>query len=307
MRYRLGRSHQDIVYRQLGDEPSDEDPRVAVFGEAIEAIRVVQLLNDDEPLLVRCRSNPTPHVVDDNCRDIYEAPAVEPVSVPPPAERACCVDAEQGPDAYGTLLHTLGCANRCGVETTWYPPSAPLHGSTYPCGATAGHEGDHWAPPPLRTPLVADEPAPVPPPVDALLNLVDELYQADEAAAIDVARGNIVMAARDLWRAGVAEGRRQAAGPVLAEVVAERLRQDARWGEQNHPDGTNLDNAAWRDYSRRLTQRAADEGRVTWAHILQEEFVEALAEVEPARIRAELIQTAAVAVAWVQAIDRRQP
>lgn len=48
MKYRLGRSHQDIVYRQLGDEPRDEDPRVAVFTEAIDAIRVVQLLNGDE-------------------------------------------------------------------------------------------------------------------------------------------------------------------------------------------------------------------------------------------------------------------
>jgi hypothetical protein len=50
----------------------------------------------------------------------------------------------------------------------------------------------------------------VPHPVDALLNLVDELHLAvrdDEAATIDVARGNIVMAARDLFAAGVAEGR----------------------------------------------------------------------------------------------------
>jgi hypothetical protein len=94
---------------------------------------------------------------------------------------------------------------------------------------------------------------------------------------------------------------------VLGEVAVERARQDARWGEQSHADGTNLDNAEWRDHSRDLTQRAADEGRVTWAHILQEEFVEALAEVEPARIRAELIQVAAVAVAWAEAIDRRTP
>lgn len=25
---------------------------------------------------------------------------------------------------------------------------------------------------------------------------------------------------------------------VLAEVLAERARQDAKWGEQNHPNGT---------------------------------------------------------------------
>jgi hypothetical protein len=127
-----------------------------------------------------------------------------------------------------------------------------------------------------------------------------------------------------IYDEGTREGRRQATeerarqhadgpdaalarlvGPVLIQVAAERMRQDARWGEQNHPDGTNLNNAEWRDHSRDLTEVAAKQGRVTWAHILQEEFVETLAEVEPGRIRAELIQTAAVAVAWIQAIDRR--
>jgi hypothetical protein len=48
VRYRLGRSHSDIVYRQLGDEPDDEDPRVAVFTEAVDAIAVVALLNGEE-------------------------------------------------------------------------------------------------------------------------------------------------------------------------------------------------------------------------------------------------------------------
>jgi hypothetical protein len=47
VRYRLGRSHSDIVYRQLNNEPSDEDPRVAVFTEAVDAIAVVALLNGD--------------------------------------------------------------------------------------------------------------------------------------------------------------------------------------------------------------------------------------------------------------------
>ena len=32
----------------------------------------------------------------------------------------------------------------------------------------------------------------------------------------------------------------------------------------------------------------------------------ALAEVEPAKLREELIQVAAVAVAWIEAIDRRE-
>lgn len=93
---------------------------------------------------------------------------------------------------------------------------------------------------------------------------------------------------------------------VLGEVAAERARQDAKWGDQRtHADGTNLANAGWREHSRELCERAAAEGRLTWAHILQEEFTEAMAEVDPARLRAELVQVAAVAAVWIEAIDRR--
>jgi hypothetical protein len=89
------------------------------------------------------------------------------------------------------------------------------------------------------------------------------------------------------------------------DVQAERARQLDKWGDQRHPDGTNLDNSGWRDHARKICQQAAAEGRVTWAHILQEEFVEALAEVEPEPLRAELIQIAAVCAAWIYDIDRR--
>jgi hypothetical protein len=92
---------------------------------------------------------------------------------------------------------------------------------------------------------------------------------------------------------------------VLHEIARERSRQDAKWGEQDHSDGTNLANDSWRDHSRSLTNRAAAENRLTWAHVLQEEFTEAMAEVDPAALRAELVQVAAVATAWIEAIDRR--
>lgn len=110
---------------------------------------------------------------------------------------------------------------------------------------------------------------------------------------------------------------------VLMAVMAERERQDAKWGEQNHPDGTGgwcvLDGGALlrapltggdRRYEAEEAQAdcdlAAREGRLTWRHILLEEVYEALAEDDPARLRAELVQVAAVASAWVEAIDRRQ-
>ena len=104
---------------------------------------------------------------------------------------------------------------------------------------------------------------------------------------------------------------------VIAEVRAERRRQDAKWGEQNHPDGTgrapHAENWGVADGSSgyirdRLTQRCQarfEIGVGAWLDILAEEVAEAFAEDDPALLRAELIQVAAVAVSWVEAIDRR--
>ena len=73
---------------------------------------------------------------------------------------------------------------------------------------------------------------------------------------------------------------------ALADMVRERERQDQKWGVQDHSD-----------------QR--------WLAILVEELGEAAAEVithpgySERRLKWELIQVAAVAVAWVESIDRR--
>lgn len=92
---------------------------------------------------------------------------------------------------------------------------------------------------------------------------------------------------------------------VLSEVLAERIRQDGQFGEQNHPDGTSSDPTSrlMAESARALCQFAGS--GVTWRRILDEEFREALAEEDPAKLRAELVQVAAVAVAWIEAIDRR--
>ena len=98
--------------------------------------------------------------------------------------------------------------------------------------------------------------------------------------------------------------------PVQREVMQERDRQDAKWGQQNHPDGSGDEpgsrlRALQADHAREVCQKHAAEGTVTWLDILREELAEAFAESDPAKLRAELIQVAAVAVAWVEAIDRR--
>lgn len=112
---------------------------------------------------------------------------------------------------------------------------------------------------------------------------------------------------------------------VAADVAAERARQDAKWGEQNHMDGTGP--VSMPLYSSTATGIADDDdatyirdvmtGRTewrfsgdgdrpgTWADILLEEVFEALAEAEPQRLYDELIQVAAVAQQWAEAIKRR--
>ncbi|MEV5770115.1 hypothetical protein AB0L49_02425 [Streptomyces antimycoticus] len=115
---------------------------------------------------------------------------------------------------------------------------------------------------------------------------------------------------------------------VLDEVHAERCRQNEKWGEQNHPDVDPRDIPyvthsyyasradIWRQVNEERTKPSRSLGRCTghpegphphtaWDGVLLEEAYEALAEEDPARLRAELIQVAAVAVAWVEAIDRR--
>ena len=117
-------------------------------------------------------------------------------------------------------------------------------------------------------------------------------------------------------------GPMSATDDVLTEVAAERLRQDARWGEQNHPDGTSRSLAIEiisalpesngfahtlpSERARRLNQEAIQAGRLTWALILLEEVLEALEERDVERLREELIQVAAVCVSWVECISRRE-
>lgn len=76
---------------------------------------------------------------------------------------------------------------------------------------------------------------------------------------------------------------------VLADVLAERIRQDDQWGEQNHADH--------------------------WWHLILTEEVGEVAQAVlhdwfggPAEdtVREELVQVAAVALSWLEAIDRRR-
>ncbi|MEV5942716.1 hypothetical protein [Streptomyces sp. NPDC051994] len=93
----------------------------------------------------------------------------------------------------------------------------------------------------------------------------------------------------------------------FAEAVdAERQAQLAKWGEQQHSNGTGgaLDRRAVSS-ARAACEYAADRGVVTWRDILGEEVAEAFAESDPAALRAELVQVAAVCAAWISDLDQR--
>lgn len=93
---------------------------------------------------------------------------------------------------------------------------------------------------------------------------------------------------------------------ILSEVAQECDRQDEKWGEQNHPDGTGgITSVVLANNAKAFTDRAGESGDLTWRDILNEEVLEAFAEDNPVKLRAELIQVAAVATHWAEAIDRR--
>ncbi|MFZ3558139.1 hypothetical protein [Streptomyces sp. BH055] len=114
------------------------------------------------------------------------------------------------------------------------------------------------------------------------------------------------------------------------EVDAERQRQLQKFGEQHHPDieardipivthhyyasradiwkQVNAERATPAIGGRCVTCPGNADGphtHIAWDGILLEEVYEALAESDPAKLRAELIQTAAVCAAWVADIDSR--
>lgn len=103
---------------------------------------------------------------------------------------------------------------------------------------------------------------------------------------------------------------------VLEEVLQERMKQHAKWGEQNLPDGTgpnyllfgrtetDATNLTLRNAAIRVTDSRSMMGILSYSDILLEEVFEAISETDQKLLRAELIQCAAVAVQWVEKIDR---
>lgn len=96
---------------------------------------------------------------------------------------------------------------------------------------------------------------------------------------------------------------------TVNEVLAENAFQDTKWGPARQmPNGTGRQySSELADYYKEETNRAFAEGTGTWRHILEEEFYEAMAETNPKRLIAELLQVAAVCVAWIVSLKLQRP
>jgi len=107
---------------------------------------------------------------------------------------------------------------------------------------------------------------------------------------------------------------------VAKEIAFERGRQDEKWGAQNHrsfiktvrgfpeAEARKIIAAEYgiptEEKAKAACDQAMKDGKCTWMHILVEEVCEVGAAFKnPVALRKELIQVAAVAAAWAQAID----
>lgn len=122
----------------------------------------------------------------------------------------------------------------------------------------------------------------------------------------------------------------QASLRVIELVLRERERQRAKWGDDPHPDvgqawwlqrQSRTGPLTWTDELRAMVEAGeASDGGAGWLEILFEEVGEARDAAEMlapadegaasrarrrALLRAELVQVAAVAVAWVEDLERR--
>jgi hypothetical protein len=100
---------------------------------------------------------------------------------------------------------------------------------------------------------------------------------------------------------------------ILEEVRAERARQDAKWGEQNwcslrtptYSVSSNLEyGIISEERAKEICQTRFKNGVGCWADIFIEEVAESINTSNIQDLRMELIQTIAVACAWVESIDR---
>lgn len=96
---------------------------------------------------------------------------------------------------------------------------------------------------------------------------------------------------------------------IAIEVVREMQEAVSKHGAQLdlpmfHPFGHDMPTGA---LAKIVCQRRSGHGEVTWGDIFLEEAAEAFDEIDDmTALRAELIQVAAMAMAWIRALDHQQ-
>jgi len=109
---------------------------------------------------------------------------------------------------------------------------------------------------------------------------------------------------------------------IFEEIRTERERQEQKWGEQNHPclDPVLLERdesctpirmcdnyeIPTENRAKFMCDSATRKGQLTYAHIAIEEMSEVVSTFDEGKRREELVQLAAVTVAWIQKIDRNK-
>ena len=93
---------------------------------------------------------------------------------------------------------------------------------------------------------------------------------------------------------------------IIQEIVKEADAGEAKHGPFHYPDGTRA--GGMRLHRREMSQlscdRAAREGELTAAKVLEEEVDEVLAEEDKVKLRKELLQVAAVSLKWIEKLDQ---
>ena len=90
---------------------------------------------------------------------------------------------------------------------------------------------------------------------------------------------------------------------MMAAVREERKRQLAKWGVQRHPHGTGNEAAkVMAEQWKAICDANHEQGLDDWSTIAAEEFMEALSETDLRKLFDEVVQNAAVFVAWGEAI-----
>ncbi|MFM9542289.1 hypothetical protein [Streptomyces turgidiscabies] len=138
---------------------------------------------------------------------------------------------------------------------------------------------------------------------DALASVIIRPGNTLEAWAKGIdkpAAAHVLRHVADMWAPAPGHTR------VLAEVAAERVRQDDEHGMRDLPDGTGqYPETLDADTTRMALDAATEADYLDWLHILRASTAAVFAETSPARLRAALIDAATDAVAWAEALDRR--